>query len=210
MSVNYSIKSLIIDLKSGTPKDSDSFLIDSNVWYWMTYSSASYANSSPLPYQLKCYPDYIKSCLKAEVNLFHCIVSLNEISHLIEKVEYELYLSGNPEEINRKEYRHNNQSERERIISEIKSSWTQVESMSKPLELNIDVNASKNVLQNLDQAPLDGFDGLILEFMKKNGMNQIITDDGDFACTPGLKVFTANKNVIDAARKQGKIENRDL
>jgi hypothetical protein len=41
--------------------------------------------------------------------------------------------------------------------------------------------------------------------MKNHGVVQVITDDGDFATVPGIQVFTANRNVISAARSQGKL-----
>ena len=33
-------------------------------------------------------------------------------------------------------------------------------------------------------------------------------DDGDFATVPGIQVFTANRNVIQAARAQGRLATR--
>jgi hypothetical protein len=41
-----------------------------------------------------------------------------------------------------------------------------------------------------------------------HGVLQLITDDGDFATVPGIQVFTANRNVINAARSQGKLQTR--
>jgi hypothetical protein len=45
----------------------------------------------------------------------------------------------------------------------------------------------------------------MLEAIKNHGVVQVITDDGGFATVPGIQVFTANKNVINAARSQGKL-----
>lgn len=44
--------------------------------------------------------------------------------------------------------------------------------------------------------------------MEKAGIVQVITDDGDYVTVPGIKVFTANRNVIEAARNQGKLITR--
>lgn len=49
---------------------------------------------------------------------------------------------------------------------------------------------------------------MILEAMDKAGINQVITDDGDYVTVSGIKVFTANKNAIAAARNQGKLITR--
>lgn len=44
--------------------------------------------------------------------------------------------------------------------------------------------------------------------MKNHGVVQVITDGGDFAAVPGIRVFTANHNVIQAARTQGRLVTR--
>jgi hypothetical protein len=36
----------------------------------------------------------------------------------------------------------------------------------------------------------------------------VITDDGDFATVPDIQVFAANRNVVNAARTQGKLLKR--
>ncbi|WP_238360990.1 hypothetical protein [Iningainema tapete] len=52
---------------------------------------------------------------------------------------------------------------------------------------------------------LDGYDLFILETMNKEGIVNVITDDGDFVSVPGIRVFTSNMNAIKAARSQGKL-----
>ena len=49
---------------------------------------------------------------------------------------------------------------------------------------------------------------MILEAMDKAGINQVITDDGDYVTVPGIEVFTANQNAIASARSQGKLITR--
>ncbi len=45
----------------------------------------------------------------------------------------------------------------------------------------------------------------LVEAMAKTGVSQILTDDGDYCTVPGIQVFTANRQAIDAARAQGKL-----
>jgi hypothetical protein len=45
----------------------------------------------------------------------------------------------------------------------------------------------------------------MMENFSKAGVSQIITDDGDFATIAGIRVFTANWNVIQPAKDQGKL-----
>jgi hypothetical protein len=49
------------------------------------------------------------------------------------------------------------------------------------------------------------YDLFILETLKKEGITNIITDDGDFATVSGITVFTANRNLINTAQLQGKL-----
>jgi hypothetical protein len=44
--------------------------------------------------------------------------------------------------------------------------------------------------------------------MFRHNILQIITDDGDFATIPGIRVFTSNRRVINAAQQQEKILTR--
>jgi len=44
--------------------------------------------------------------------------------------------------------------------------------------------------------------------MKKHGITNIITDDGDFVTISEIKVFTTNKNALKAAQQQQKIIRR--
>jgi hypothetical protein len=41
MPVKYSIQANVIDITTDVPKASDKFLVDTNVWYWLTYPAAS-------------------------------------------------------------------------------------------------------------------------------------------------------------------------
>jgi hypothetical protein len=100
MPINYNVQAEVIDLRFDTPQDDDMFLVDTKVWYWLTYTQAS---TYAVPYQ---------------------------------------------------------------------------------------------------------YDLMILEAMDKAGINQVITDDGDYVTVPRIKVFTANQNAIAAARSQGKLITR--
>ena len=44
--------------------------------------------------------------------------------------------------------------------------------------------------------------------MKKEEINNIITDDGDYCTVHGITVFTPNRNVLNAATSQGKLLTR--
>jgi hypothetical protein len=76
------------------------------------------------------------------------------------------------------------------------------------LTVTIDSPTATAALNRLQTEQVDGYDLFILESMRSNGVVQVITDDGDFATVPGIQVFTANRNVIHAARTQGRLISR--
>lgn len=208
MAVNFVVRAEVIDIRAYQPASTDSFLVDTNVWLWLAYSSISHAPSPPLQYQLKEYSPYVQKSLSAKAQLFRCGLSLAEMAHQIEQTERAIYNQYNRLEMTTKEYRRNLADERERVTGEIKTAWEQVKSFSDPREILIDDAATESALANLKQCSLDGYDLFILEAMKKNGIRQIITDDGDFASVPDIRVFTANKKVIDVAKEQGRLIKR--
>ncbi len=201
MAINYSIQADLVDITTDSPKADDVFLVDTNVWYWMTYPNAT----SYIPSQF--YPGYLNKALAADSKIHHSGLSLAELSHLIEKTEREIYEKSNGI-IRPKEYRHNLSGERSRVASEIKAAWGQVVSLADPLAVTIDDMTATAALNRLQTEKLDGYDLFILESMKNHGVVQVITDDGDFATVSGIQVFTANRNVIAAAKDQGKLKIR--
>jgi len=203
--INYSIQANIVDITSDRPQAEDVFLIDSNVWYWMTYTRASEAPNPPCPYQITLYPNYLKMALDTGSALYLSNLSLAELSHLIEKTQREIYSRVHNIRINPKTYRHNFPQERSIVVSEVEAAWSQVTSLAKALVENIDEATTKQGLLHFQQEKVDGYDLFILESMKKNGISQIITDDGDFSSVPGITVFTANQGVLAAAKEQNKI-----
>jgi predicted nucleic acid-binding protein len=203
MAINYSIQAEVVNITTDSPKADDVFLVDTNVWYWMTYPNAT----SYVPSQLANYPGYLNKALAADSKIHHSGLSLAELSHLIEKTERDIYERSNGT-IRPKEYRHNLSGERSRVASEIKAAWCQVVSLADPLAVTIDDITATAALNRLQTEKLDGYDLFILESMKNHEVIQVITDDGDFATVSGIQMFTANRNVIAAAKDQGKLKIR--
>ncbi|MGO9531078.1 MAG: PIN domain-containing protein [Syntrophobacteraceae bacterium] len=203
MAINYTVQASIIDITVDAPKVGDVFLVDTNVWYWMTYPSGIYYASG----QFAHYPGYLNKALAANSKIYHSGLSLAELAHLIEKTEHEIYEKAVCA-IKAKEYRHNITGERSRVVSVIQAAWGQVASLADPLTLTIDAQITTAALNRLQGEKIGGYDLFFLESMKNHGVVQVITDDGDFATVSGIQVFTANRNVISAGRNQGKLLKR--
>lgn len=204
MAISHVIQAEVVDIKADFPTTTDTFFVDTNVWYWMTYPNAA---TAAFPGQLSDYPAFVNRALAAGARICYSGLSLAELSHLIEKTEREIY-EKSVGLIRAKEYRHNIPGERARVISEVAAAWGQVKSLSSALALTVDEKATDAALDRFHAEKLDGYDLFMLETMKNNGVIQIITDDGDFATVAGIRVFTANRNVLLAARTQGKLLTR--
>lgn len=204
MAANYAIAADIIDITVDTPGPEDVFLVDSNVWYWMTYTRASLQRRPPKPYQVTDYPRFVAKAISANAKLYRCGLSLAELSHIIERTEWEIFTrtSGS---IGRKEYRHNHSAERSNVVKEVEAAWGQVKTMASSLDVTINDAVADAALGRFDNECVDGYDLFLLEAMSSAKVVQVITDDGDFATVSGIQVFTANKNVVTAAQNQGKL-----
>lgn len=205
MSKNYIVQADVIDITSDTPQKGDIFLVDTNVWYWLTYPSATFSASHQGSYS-NYIIDIINDVKKVGATLCCSGLSLAELSHLIEKDEKRLSIYSY---INSKEYRHNYPSERAKVVSEVQNAWDQVQNIYAYLiHLNLDQKTVDAALNRFSNQCLDGYDLFILESMQQESITKIITDDGDYVTVPGIQVFTANPEALTSARSQGKIITR--
>lgn len=203
MPISYSVQADVIDIAIDAPKPTDSFLVDTNVWYWLTYPAAS---SSAHSYQVTYYPNYIQAAITAGSVLYCSGLSFAELAHLIEKAEHRLssYSSVTP-----KGYRHNYPLERAKVVSEVQTAWNIVTSgYASQINCTVDEPTVSGAVNRFQTQALDGYDLFILEAMRQHSIVQVITDDGDYATVPGIQVFSANRNVITTARNQGKLTFR--
>jgi len=207
MTVNYDIHADIIDIHYDKPKNRDVFFVDTNVWYWLTYSNASHTAKN---YQTRDYPNYISKIRSVNSKLIRSNLILAELAHIIEDTEFRIYCDAKgikPETYSKKEFRHNLPTERESVTIEIENSWIQVQQFSDGSPITIDETTENTFIADLKRYNLDGYDLFYLNTIRENGV-QILTDDGDFATVPGITVFTANRTIIDAARDCGKLKMR--
>ena len=202
--VHYQVKAEVVDLRSDTPRPEDAFFVDTNVWYWLTYPRCRIVHKKPKNYQIRDYPDYIKRARKAQARLFTCGLCFSELANLIEKDELDIFRQAKGGKIEPKEFRHNEESERAKVVSQIQDSWAMVKSFASFLGILLDEALADKACQDLNSLPVGPQDLFMAESSLKAGASQIITDDGDFAAIPGIRVFTANRNVIRAAQDQSK------
>lgn len=207
MAVQLAIRADVVDMRFDAPQVGDRFLVDTNVWFWTTYS---WASQTAHPYQVTYFPDFIVKARSSGARLFYSNLSFAELTHSIERAELAIYNASQTStaDITIKEYRHNYPTQRAEVVAEIQAAWGIVEALAEPLDAIIDTPMTTAALASLSVNQVDGYDLFILEAMKRKGINQIITDDGDFTTVSDIQVFTANLNAINLARAQGRLVTR--
>lgn len=202
------VAAVVCDIRSIEPDPQAEFLVDTNAWYWTTYTRASIpAVDQPKKYQSQQYARFIKKALDKGSILHRCDLSLAEMAHVIEECERKIFVEfivG--DEMSTKVYRHGEEEERKTVVSEVETAWGQVVQMSHCIGLTIHEPTSKDALKDLQQHPMDGYDIFLLQAMKQGKVTKIITDDADFATVPGLEVFTCNLGLISLAKSQGHLK----
>jgi hypothetical protein len=192
----------VVDIRRDTPRSTDAFVVDTNVWYWDVYPSAGALPGSATPAQMSTYSGYLWQSITAGATLYRTGLCLAELAHIIEANERDAYASA-VASLSPKEYRHNLPAERARVVHEMQQAWAEVKRHSQPLPLVLDDPTTDAALVRFATQPVDGYDLFLLEGLSTAALNQVLTDDGDFCTVPGIKVFTANTRVIAAARSAG-------
>jgi predicted nucleic acid-binding protein len=190
------IQALISDIANHTPQKTDKFLIDSNVWLWMTYPRISSVQNKPAHYQITKYPTYIEHAIKNSASLYWSIYSVTELSHLLESFEAEI--GGFKRDL--KNFRKDDKWKN--YTSQLDSTFGQIKGIAQELcspTITID-----EVMDDIKNFKLDSYDSMILKTIQSNDVTKIITDDSDFARVKDIQVFTANSNLIQKAKDQGR------
>ncbi|MEN6645409.1 MAG: hypothetical protein ABFE08_23445 [Armatimonadia bacterium] len=203
MAINYRVAADVVDIRTDAPRSSDVFLVDTNVWFWMTYSRAGSGDRPPRHYQVTDYPLFVRQALAAHANIHRCELSLPELASLVEKTELAIYSAATgfdrsvPNAL--KIYRHNEIAERSNVVGEIQSAWSLLTTMAKAVSFVVDETLGAGTIGCCSNCQLDAYDAMMVGAASQCNISQIITDDGDYCTIPGITVFTANRSVIGAA-----------
>ena len=206
--IQYSVRAQVVDIRRHLPDPGSTFFVDTNVWWWFTYSRASEGDRPPLYYQLHYYPNFIKKILGSKGKLCRSDLSLSELTSLIERNELDIYNNENGLDLGLKQFRHEYPDARNDVIDQIVTSWCQVTGMSDPIPFTMDSSFTEAAMKRFETQSLDGYDLFIIESLIRSGQPlNIITDDGDYCTIEEITLYTANKSVIECAREQGKLIN---
>ena len=174
MATKYRIAARIVDITKYRPQITDHLLVDTNIWFWHSYSRGTLLNVSQTRIdQIEVYIDFVDELIKAKATLFSSELSFSELAYLIE--QYEREFAGFADR-QAKEFRHNFPDKRQKVVNRIKSVWGQIKSVSAtfPQALSIDPPLIENALLGLQTQRLDGYDFFLLEAARRNGVTQIL------------------------------------
>lgn len=164
------------------------FVLDTNVLYWTFYPKCTYSQG----YQ-KIYADKLV-LLKARNKFITLSTSIAELFSIIEKTEYNLYKDANypTEDFSLKDFRQIN-SERLRLGNTLELIYDQLKAFTSIKKHDIPAELMQEYAQKYASHRLDPYDYILVDYCKTNGLDYVITDDGDFSCTlEYLNILTAN------------------
>jgi len=194
-------KAMVFDIRRYDPKPEDIFIVDTNAWYWITYTRATLpCLPAPLTKQCEQYARFLKKALNAGTTIARCDLTLAELAHLIEGAEKRIYehhsLGG--ASITLKRYRALPE-ERARVVGEVESAWSQVLTMSEHCVLTLSKDVTNAALKGFKEHLIGGYDLFLLQAMKQGKYPGILTDDGDFFGIPDVSIFTCNESALRKA-----------
>jgi len=197
----------VFDIRKHVPASGETFVVDTNVWKWVAYTKMS-MSASPRP-QAISYPAFVQLARAKGATLFHCGLSLSELSNVVERDEFSQYAqvrnlaTGDRE---RKTFRRD-PWERGKVTAEINAAWQQVQALSSLITISVDGSTTAACLKHLTTCMIDAYDGFLVEAAVAAGAPQILTDDVDLSSVPGIRVFTSHPVVLMAAKAAGRLKN---
>ncbi|MCE0483825.1 MAG: hypothetical protein LV479_06275 [Methylacidiphilales bacterium] len=210
MAVNFIVRANVVDLANHLPQRNETYLVDTNVWFWTAYPRLNDAVLDGSRYQIRAYPECLARIRKANAKPFWCGLTFSELAHQIEEVEYQIWnrtFDVSRGRVTMKEFRHNFASERANVVKTIDGAWISVTNVAEMLSspVTIDLAATESARDELSRCALDGYDLFLLQTARRSGVLNIISDDGDLCVVPDITLFTCNRAVIDCANRQGKL-----
>lgn len=198
----------VIDIRHDTPGPSDRFLVDTNIWYQMAYLPQT---KNPLARDTPEYGYYIGQCIHHDSALAYYALSLPELSHSIERNEWQATVRDtNRPNLSFKHFRRNYRAARQQTLDLIDETWTVVQKLcgDNCLSILADETLALPFLHTFGATAIDGYDVLMLHAMQNAALHQVITDDADFGQVAGLQVFSANAYLLEQAQQQGRLVRR--
>jgi PIN domain nuclease of toxin-antitoxin system len=210
MPYDYNVQANIIHASRFQPIGSEHILLDTQILLWMFYpkfSSRMLGIDPPSSYQLKAYPNILKSLISAKSTLYYTGLNLPELFHQVERFECGLHSYHTKVEMKTKQFRYEVQGAMDNILQEVETIWQTTKRIAHLIPVSLNENVLDESLKQYGTCHVDGYDRFMLEVMRTAGIPLwILTDDGDFACVKGITVITENQSVLADAYNKGLVE----
>jgi hypothetical protein len=193
----------IVDIRNRVDfSDINSLVVDTNAWFWLTYTGDFAEDDKPHGSKLVHYPNFISTCLSNNVDLKYTIISLAEIHKLTEVSLYKHYKSWvDNDDITFKNYRYKETAQRQDFLDEYEAMYEQINGMGEHIPTFDNIGEYPDtLLRESKEKLLEIADIIILKSAARLNISDIITDDGDFATVEDITVYTANDKIIEAAK----------
>ncbi|MEK6662695.1 MAG: PIN domain-containing protein [Pseudomonadota bacterium] len=187
-----------LDLNKHSPIKDELYFVDSNVWFWTTYVTSKHMAlpQPPQEYQTSTYPAFLEKILNEGAKLCHCPLTLAELANVIENTELDFYREAiNNIHFEKKAFRQKKDA-RQTVLKEIEVAWETMNSMSKCLDIKLDLTFSENSRKIMAEGTVDPFDAFFIQVMRDNKIDYVVTDDRDFCTVNKQIVITANRKAL--------------
>ncbi|MBX9694017.1 MAG: PIN domain-containing protein [Cyanobacteria bacterium] len=194
------VEATIYDINHDQPQKTDRFIVDANVWVWVTFSAYSLEERDAQ--RSMCYQNYLLSIRSCKAKVFHSPLQVSEVASVVENLLFDVYLkmpSANPS-TKKKDFRQM-LDQRAKVVSEVNSCINIIRKVSGPLPLPDSTLLLDGMVDRFSRLPLDAYDAALLTQAEAAGIYQVITDDSDFAAVKGIQMYTCNERVLRSAPK---------
>lgn len=184
-----------------------SFYVDTNIWYWLTYSNSNTEEFAP---------DYATLLYRlnnlTNIKLLYSHLTFAELTAIIESDLYHSYQERTGMHLRRKSYRAIPR-ERNNVVDNIASSIYQISQIAEPTDDSfveiLNYIKPDDFISTLRRTTLDGTDILMANFIKQNGVKNVITNDRDYLTISDLNIYTYDERTIEMAETKGINTNFD-
>lgn len=197
------INATVIDITNDNPQTSDLLFVDTNVWYWFAYPRVNLSMTLERQQIADKYLAYMNKVLGAQIALCVTGLTFNELASSIEGAERKI--AGIPPRNKAFRYDH---GRREVVVAQVRATWDIVVNAAHWLDIAVTQTTTDGTRDLWSDYPLDPTDALALHALESQGIRQVLTDDRDFAAVSGIAMFTADDEVIEAARSSGHLFSR--
>lgn len=198
------VRADVVDIATDSPSPSDRIVVDSCVWYPLTYSGITAAEGR----RFAPYGNYLKKLRTAGGTALISAVSFVEVAKKIEHVEFDKYRARTGYALDAKAAR-SEPAHWATVTSEIDVSWKQMHALGTSCASSIGPSCVSNAAAGLRAGELlDGGDAIIVADARREGVDLVLTDDSDYGTLHGIRVLTALPRLLTLARSAGRLVPR--